>query len=172
MRGCVSRALVLAVAFLAIGCGDDDESKGDEPSDSSCRLDIQLSGAIEFESTPSSFSCGFGTLLGANILVFFLGKGGNDIDIDLIGGVGPGETGAVSAIQLGIDHSDGRSFDAFRCTINVTENSFVGTTSNWDEYHLEGSGSCSEPAMSDTGESVTISPFEFAANAGYEPGTM
>jgi hypothetical protein len=164
--------MVPAVLFLATGCGDDEESKGNEPSEQGCKLDIQLSGAVDFESSPSSFSCGFATLLGSNMLVFFLGKESNDIDIDLTGAVGPGEAGTVTSIQLGIAHSDGRSFDAFECQIDVTENSFVRSTSNWDEYHLEGSGSCSEPATSDTGESVTVSPFEFVANAGWEPGTM
>lgn len=171
-RSFSSYVLIPLALLLATGCGDDDEAKRNDPSERSCKLDIELSGAIDFQSTSSSFSCGFATLTGANALVFFLGTGGNDIDIDLTGAIGPGEIGTVAFVQLGITDSDGRSFDAFGCQIDVTENSFVRTTANWDEYHLVGSGSCDEPATSDNGESVTISPFEFVANAGWQPGTM
>jgi hypothetical protein len=54
------------------------------------------------------------------------------------------------------------------CQIEALENTFVASTSNWDEYHVEGTGTCSEPAISGTDE-VTIAPFSFAVNVGYEP---
>jgi hypothetical protein len=157
--------------LLATGCGDDD-SKGDGSSEVSCALEISLSGAVEFESSPGYFSCGFGTLIGDSFLVFFFAKGDGDVDINLQGDVAPGETGVDFGAYLDVDHADGRAFNAFGCRIDLVENSFVRSTSNWEEYHLEGSGTCSEPATSDTGESVTISPFAFAANAGWEPGAM
>ncbi len=169
-RSLVSHAALLATLLFATGCGDD-EGK-DDASSESCTLEISLSGAVEFESSPGYFSCGFGTLVGNSFLAFFLAKGSGDIDIFLQGNVAPGETGTDFGADLSITHSDGRDFDALDCQIDLVENSFVGSTSNWDEYRLEGSGSCNQPATSDSGESVTVSPFEFVARAGWEPITM
>jgi hypothetical protein len=164
----IQHAVIITVALIASACGDTAE-KSDEPSnEESCRLDVGLSGAVELESSLGDFRCGFGVVGQNDFLAFFFGTANAGLDLFLGGSAGPNDVGAGLPASLTIEHSDGRTFDASMCRIEVLENTFVGSTSNWEEYHVEGTGTCSEPATSGTDE-VTVAPFSFAVNVGFEP---
>ena len=162
-------AIPFALSFLVFACGNSEESSKPDTAETKCRLDVTLSGAIEFQSEPDSFDCASTIEQGTGIMMVFIqrpkvgtlesiGVGAPDI--------GPEQIGSGFDASLTIEHEDGRSFFA-NCEIDVEKNTLDHASGSADVYRLEGSGTCDPPPMP-SADDVTVGPFSFVGTQAWQ----
>jgi hypothetical protein len=159
--------LVLALATAVLGCGGASAGSDGGAAQASCKLLVTLSGDITFESREGSMTCATVNNTGSELLALFLPKTRSDVLAGVgvaISGYTPGQTATGLSATLDVDDRDGRTFYALGCTIDVSENSGLGSVDGGTRYLVSAHGQCSGPAMA-TGGAIDVSPFELTTTA-------
>jgi hypothetical protein len=156
-----------ALGLLACSSGTHAGSDaGGATNTDSCRLIMTLSGEVSFQSNEESVRCMSVNNVAPELLAIYVpnttgvvtGIGIAIVDLPI------GEVGTAYSATLNIEHSDGRTFYALNCSVDVAADVALATSDAGTRYRVAGQGQCSGPALA-KGGSITISPFEFAIEA-------
>jgi hypothetical protein len=158
-------AFLLAAVLTASACGSSTKGASDA-SNTSCRLILTLSGEVSLAFGEGSASCMTVNGTPSELLALFQPKSNA-----VVSGLGiavtqftAGQVGTGYPATLNIDLADGRTFYALACTVDIDENTAVGTTTTGTKYRISGQGQCSIPATA-SGASIDVSPFQFTTTA-------
>ncbi len=169
--------VVGCAAPMIAGCGSSDDSaaggSGSFPAGTTCGLVISFSGGVEASiSAQDSIACATQLSSTAGIEAGFLATDGGPVQsVDLaVDTLQKAQTGQAFPATLQVHDTDGRSWKADVCNVDILSQTLDSKDSFSENYRTAGKGECSSATTTfGSDPEVAVGSFAFVATVPWTP---
>ena len=156
------RPYLTTLLLLALGACEDDD-----PGDETCTISTTIAGDVTYSLPgPDNVACltQFSSTAFPGLDIEYASFNERSLRVDLaVDAVTKGMTGDGFATEVRVLDGD-IIVASIDCTVDIGEHALVGPAELGNEsWQVRGAGRCNGPLTNDDGKSVTLTPFEFAA---------